>query len=296
VSKSTEHHQKAVDAGLLINRTDPLNGETPVPAFTGTTVVPTELFYLRNHFGFPRLDAEDFRLSVHGLVEQPLDLSLSELHNLPSHSAVVTLECAGNGRSMFEPAVPGEPWRLGAAGSAEWTGVPVTEVLDCAGVKAGATDVIFRGADSGLVPEGDSPVRFERSLTLDQIRDSGALLAFAMNSEPLTVPHGYPLRLVVPNWFAVASVKWLTEILVTDGPSDGFYQADRYWYEWVRDGRDEREPVTLLNVREGRGEPKRRPVASSADDRRASARCLARLGIAHIARQNRSAHCAGAGD
>lgn len=250
VSRSSEHHQNAVDAGILVHRTDPLNGETPISGLDGGgATVPTERFYLRNHFDLPALDGEDYRLSVHGLVDNPLGLSLSELHDLPSESAVVTLECAGNGRSMFEPAVPGEPWRLGAAGTAEWTGVPLIEVLDRAGVKPGATDVIFRGADSGLVPEGDSPVCFERSLALDQIRGSGALLAFAMNGEPLTVPHGFPLRLIMPNWFAVASVKWLTEIDVTDRPSDAFYQADRYWYEWVRDGRDEREPVTLLNVR-----------------------------------------------
>lgn len=236
-------------AGLLVHRTDPLNGETPVSAFTGTAVVPTELFYLRNHFDPPALDGDDYRLSVRGLVDNPLEISLEALHDLPRESAVVTLECAGNGRSMFQPAVPGEPWRLGAAGTAEWTGVALTEVLNRAGVQPGASDVIFRGADNGLVPDGDSPVRFERSLALDQIRDSGALLAFAMNGEPLSVPHGYPLRLIMPNWFAVASVKWLTEIVVADRPSHGFYQADRYWYEWVRDGRDEREPVTLLNVR-----------------------------------------------
>jgi DMSO/TMAO reductase YedYZ molybdopterin-dependent catalytic subunit len=127
--------------------------------------------------------------------------------------------------------------------------VPLVELLDRARVQPGATDAIFRGADSGRVPDVDSPFHFERSLGLDQIRNSGALLAYAMNGEPLSAAHGYPLRLIMPNWYAVASVKWLTAIVVTDSPSDGFYQADRYWYERVRDGREEREPVTLLNVR-----------------------------------------------
>jgi DMSO/TMAO reductase YedYZ molybdopterin-dependent catalytic subunit len=248
VSESSSYQRKAVDAGILIHRADPLNGETPISDLSGATV-PNELFYLRNHFDLPAIDGEHYRLSVLGLVEQPLELSLTDLRGFQSESAAVTLECAGNGRSLFQPAVPGEPWQLGAAGTAEWTGVPLMEVLDRAGIKPDATHLIFRGADRGLVPGGDSPVRFERSLELGQVRGSGALLALEMNGEPLSVPHGYPLRLIMPNWFAVASVKWLTEIVVTDRPSDGFYQADRYWYEWVRDGRDEREPVTLLNVR-----------------------------------------------
>jgi DMSO/TMAO reductase YedYZ molybdopterin-dependent catalytic subunit len=242
-------HQNAVDADLLIHRTDPPNGETRISDLTGGAVVPSDRFYLRNHFDIPILDGERYRLSVGGLVEHPLELSLRELHNLPSESHVVTLECAGNGRSLFKPVPSGEPWGLGAASTAEWTGVPLVEVLDRAGVRSGATEVIFRGADSGRVPDVDSPIRFERSLGLDQIRDSGALLAYAMNGEPLPVSHGYPLRLIMPNWYAVASVKWLTDIVVTNRPSDGFYQADRYWYEWIRDGREEREPVTFLNVR-----------------------------------------------
>jgi DMSO/TMAO reductase YedYZ molybdopterin-dependent catalytic subunit len=242
------HHRNAVDSGLLIHRTDPLNGETRISDLIGGSVMPSGRFYLRNHFNIPTL-GERYRLSVGGLVDHPLDLNLTELRNLPSESRVVTLECAGNGRSLFKPVPPGEPWRLGAASTAEWTGVPLVELLDRVRVQPGAKEIIFRGADSGLVPEVDSPVRFERSLGLDQIRDSGALLAYAMNGEPLSVPHGYPLRLIMPNWYAVASVKWLTDIVVTDKPFDGYYQAERYWYEWVREGREEREPVTFLNVR-----------------------------------------------
>lgn len=243
------HDRNAVDSGLLIHRTDPLNGETRISDLIGGAVMPSDRFYLRNHFNIPTLDGERYRLSVGGMVERPLDLSLTELHNLPSESRVVTLECAGNGRSLFKPAPPGEPWRLGAASTAEWTGVPLVELLDRVRVQPGATEIIFRGADSGSVSEVDTPIRFERSLGLDQIRDSGALLAYAMNGEPLSVPHGYPLRLIMPNWYAVASVKWLTDVIVTDRPFDGYYQAKKYWYEWDRDGREERKPVTLLNVR-----------------------------------------------
>jgi DMSO/TMAO reductase YedYZ molybdopterin-dependent catalytic subunit len=242
-------HENAVDADLLVHRAEPLNGETRISDLTPGEVVPAGRFYLRNHFNIPILDGERYRLSVSGLVEQPLDFSLEELQNLPSESRVVTLECAGNGRSLFTPVPPGEPWKLGAASTAEWTGVPLVEILDRARVRPGATEVVFRGADGGRVPDMDSPIRFERSLTVDQIHASGALLAYAMNGEPLTAAHGYPLRLIMPNWYAVASVKWLTDIIVTDAQFDGFYQAKRYWYEWVREDHEEREPVTFLNVR-----------------------------------------------
>jgi DMSO/TMAO reductase YedYZ molybdopterin-dependent catalytic subunit len=239
----------ATDAGILIRSIHPLNGETPIPDLAGGAVVPTRHFYLRNHFAIPNLDGERYLLSVGGLVERPLDLSLRELRNLPSESRVVTLECAGNGRSFFKPAVPGEPWGFGAVSTAEWTGVRLIELLDRAGVQTGATQVTFAGADGGHVGDVETPVRFARSLSLEQIRDADPLLAYSMNGEPLPAPHGYPLRLIVPGWYAVASVKWLTDITVTDTAFDGYFQATKYWYEWVRDGRDERKPVTLLNVR-----------------------------------------------
>lgn len=246
---SAQACQDAIDAGLVIRSVDPLNAEASVPDLTGGAVMSTRRFYLRNHFPIPILDGERHRLSVRGLVERTLDLSLRELHNLPSESRIVTLECAGNGRSFFDPKVPGEPWALGAVSTAEWTGVPLVELLDRAGVQPAATEIVFRGADGGRVAGVDAPVRFERSLPVDQIRNLDALLAYSMNGEMLSVPHGYPLRLIVPGWYAVASVKWLTEIIVTDRVFDGHFQANKYCYEWVRDGREEREPVTLLNVR-----------------------------------------------
>ncbi|HZZ36480.1 MAG TPA: sulfite oxidase, partial [Caulobacteraceae bacterium] len=216
---------------------------------------PNGRFYLRNHFDIPRLESERYRLEVGGLVERPLSLSVRDLRNLHAESLVVTLECAGNGRSLFDPAVPGEVWGLGAVSTAEWTGVPLSEVLDRAGVRSGATDLTFQGADGGPVEGLDTPIRYERGLSLDQAREAGALLAYEMNGEALSAPHGYPLRLIVPGWYAVASVKWLTRITVADQPFEGHYQTDKYLYEWVRNGRDEREPVALMNVRALIAEP-----------------------------------------
>lgn len=233
--------EEALDAGLVVHRAHPLNCETPLPALMGGVVMPNARFYIRNHFQIPNLDSATWRLEISGLVERPLSLNLAQLRALPSQSAVVTLECAGNGRAGFEPRVPGEQWGVGAVSTAEWTGVPLTEVLERAGVQRAARDVVFRGTDSGEVEARDGSVHFERSLSIDELTTSGALLAYAMNGEQLPVHHGYPLRLVVPSWYAVASVKWLTQIELIDRPFDGHFQIDRYHI----DG----EPLSLLQVR-----------------------------------------------
>jgi len=241
--------QQAIEAGLVVHRAHPLNGETSLQALIGGVVMPNARFYVRNHFHMPVLDGETFALNVGGLVERPLRLSMRDLRDLPSQTAVVTLECAGNGRTMFVPHVEGEQWRHGAVSTAEWTGVPLSELLDRAGAQKTAREVVFRGDDEGSVAGRERRISFERSLRLDEARDAGALLAYAMNGEPLSIQHGYPLRLIVPGWYAVASVKWLTTIEVIDGPFDGYYQAEKYWFETEQNGRTEREPVTLQRVR-----------------------------------------------
>jgi len=241
--------QQAIATGLVVHRAHPLNCETSVPALIGGAVMPNASFYVRNNFQIPLIDGSSWRLAVGGLVERPMSLSLRDLQNMPSKTRVVTLECAGNGRSMLSPAVDGEQWRFGAVSTAEWTGVPLTEVLDRAGVKEGAREVLLRGADGGTVPGRTGITRFERSLRLDVARDSQALLAYAMNGERLPTQHGYPLRVIVPSWYAVTSVKWLTEINLIDRAFDGHFQTDKYVYEWTRDGQVIREPVSLQRVR-----------------------------------------------
>jgi DMSO/TMAO reductase YedYZ molybdopterin-dependent catalytic subunit/glyoxylase-like metal-dependent hydrolase (beta-lactamase superfamily II) len=236
-------------AGLVVHKTQPLNCETSLPALIGGVVMPNARFYVRNHFETPALDTATWRLQVRGLVERPLSLSLRELQNMRSQTLVATLECAGNGRSAFDPPVPGEQWRLGAVSTAEWTGVPLVEVLDRVGITSDAREILLRGADSGPVEGHPEGVAFERSLSIDDARGSEALLAYAMNGEPLPVEHGYPLRLIVPSWYAVTSVKWLAEIEVIGSHFDGFFQEARYNYEWDRDGTSEREPVRLQQVR-----------------------------------------------
>ena len=241
-----QDRRHAFERGMLVHRADPLNCETPIPALIGGVVMPNARFYVRNHFGAPAIDAERWRLEISGLVERPLSLSARNLSCLPIDTRVVTLECAGNGRYRLDPPVEGEPWRLGAVSTAEWTGVPLTEVLDRAGVLPAATEIIFRGADHGPVDGRDGVVHFERSLALDAAYQAQALLAYAMNGEPLPLQHGYPLRLVVPGWYGVASVKWLTTIELADHSFDGHFQATKYWYETTE---GDREPVTLQRVR-----------------------------------------------
>jgi DMSO/TMAO reductase YedYZ molybdopterin-dependent catalytic subunit len=241
--------QDAIEAGLVVHRAHPLNCETSIPALLGGVVMPNARFYVRNHFQIPALDPATFRLNVGGRAERPLQLSLADLRQLPSKSVVVTLECAGNGRTRFDPPIAGEKWELGAVSTAEWTGVPLVEILDRCGVRADAKEVLFRGADSGTVDGRADRISFERSLPLDAARECDALLAYAMNGESLPLHHGAPLRVIVPSWYAVASVKWLTDIELIDRAFDGYYQFDRYCYEWPRDGGIARAPVTLQQVR-----------------------------------------------
>jgi DMSO/TMAO reductase YedYZ molybdopterin-dependent catalytic subunit/rhodanese-related sulfurtransferase len=236
-------------AGLVVHRAHPLNCETSIPALIGGVVMPNARFYVRNHFETPRLDPVCWRLAVNGLVERPLRLSLRDLHYMRSETLVVTLECAGNGRSAFDPPADGEQWQLGAVSTAEWAGVPLAEILDRAGLSPEAVEIVFRGADRGSVGDAADPIRFERSLPVTDAGHPGALLAYAMNGEPLPLEHGYPLRLIVPGWYAVASVKWLTEIEVIGSPFTGFFQAKRYVYETQRNGSVAREPVRLQQVR-----------------------------------------------
>jgi DMSO/TMAO reductase YedYZ molybdopterin-dependent catalytic subunit/rhodanese-related sulfurtransferase len=236
-------------ADLVVHRRHPLNCETSIPALIGGVVMPNARFYVRNHFQTPRLDPVSWRLEVKGLVDHPLRLSLRDLHNMRSETLVATLECAGNGRSAFDPPTDGEQWQLGAVSTAEWTGVPLTETLDRAGLRQQAVEIVFRGADRGNVGDAADPIRFERSLPVTDAGHPGSLLAYAMNGEPLPLEHGYPLRLIVPGWYAVASVKWLTEIEAIGSPFIGFFQTKRYVYETRRNGTVAREPVRLQQVR-----------------------------------------------
>jgi DMSO/TMAO reductase YedYZ molybdopterin-dependent catalytic subunit len=265
---------------MIVHHERPRNCETPISELAGG-VTPQASFYVRNHFDAPTLDAANWRLEVKGLVERPLGLRLADLQEMRSNTLIVTLECAGNGRAFLHPATEGEPWGLGAVGTAAWTGVPLSDVMDRAGPVAAAREVLFRGADSGPVGPARDIRGFERSLPLDEARQSGALLAYALNGEPLPVQHGYPLRLVVPGWYGVASVKWLTAIEAIERPFSGYFQTEKYVYEWERDGQVLREPVNRMRVRALITEPRLDQAVEAGD---LVVRGMAWSGAAPIAR------------
>lgn len=223
-----------------------LNEEAPLRALADP-LTPTELFYRRSNFVVPEIDAADWSLAIGGDVRTPLVLRLDDLQALPSRTVTVTMECAGNARAFVTPLPPGQPWALGAVSTATFTGVPLHAVLERAGVLDGAVEVLFVGADSGEVSP-ERTVRFARSLPLALARHPDVLLAWEMNGEPLPPQHGHPLRLVVPGWYGVASVKWLTEIRVLDAPFDGHFQTERYIY-LGEPGTADGTPVTHMRVR-----------------------------------------------
>jgi DMSO/TMAO reductase YedYZ molybdopterin-dependent catalytic subunit len=233
-------------ARLITMEARPFNAETPLSALD-QPLTPADLFYVRNHFDVPELDAGRFRLRIGGLVRRPLELSLEELRRFPERAVTATLECAGNGRALMRPAPRGTPWVFGAVSTATFTGTPLGGPLEEAGLLPEAVELLFAGADGGEVAPGRA-VRFERSLRRTAAGREDVLLAWAMNGEPLAPDHGHPLRLVVPGWYGVASVKWLVEIAALEEPFTGYYQREKYVYEGepgVPDG----EPVTSMRVR-----------------------------------------------
>ena len=222
--------------GKIVRSEEPLNLEMPFEKLDGF-ITATDSFYVRCHFPVPKIDKKMWRLRVEGEVEEPFELNYDELLKLESRKIPATLECAGNNRDLLEAKVKGVQWGLGAVGNADWTGVPLSILLDRAGVKAGAREVILEGADNGPLEDPKSPpgnVRFARSIPMAKARED-VLLAYRMNDVDLTVEHGFPVRAVVPGWYAVASIKWLQRIIVTDRPFTGYYQTIDYAF-WKRDG------------------------------------------------------------
>jgi DMSO/TMAO reductase YedYZ molybdopterin-dependent catalytic subunit len=231
---------------LIVREQEPLNLEMPFSSLEGF-ITPNESFYVRCHFPVPEISADDWRLKIEGEVEAPFELSYKDLRAMEPRTIAATLECAGNNRLFLEPKVKGVQWELGAVGNAAWTGVPLSAVLERARPKAGALEIILDGADEGEVDKAPKPagkISFCRSLPMAKARGD-VLLAYEMNGERLSATHGFPLRAIVPGWYAMASVKWLRRIVVTDKPFNGFYQSLDYTY-WDRSG----DLPTLAPLRE----------------------------------------------
>jgi DMSO/TMAO reductase YedYZ molybdopterin-dependent catalytic subunit len=207
-------------------------------------VTPAGLHYLLIHFDIPATDEAAWQLRVGGLVAAPFVIGMQELKALPARTERVTLECAGNGRAQLSPRYPSVPWLEEGVSTAEWTGVPLAALLERAGVRDDAADIVFRGTDRGF----DRGVEhdFARSLTPAQAKSDGVLLAYAMNGAPLPPQHGAPLRLVVPRWYGMASVKWLHSIEAIARPFDGLQQASSYHFRAAAG--EKGEPCALMRV------------------------------------------------
>jgi DMSO/TMAO reductase YedYZ molybdopterin-dependent catalytic subunit len=232
--------------GKIVRSEDPLNLEMPFEKLDGF-ITPTKLFYVRTHFPIPEIDKNKWRLRIEGEVEKPFEINYSELTKLESKKVPVTLECAGNNRNFLERKVKGVQWGLGAVGNAEWTGVSLSLLLDRAGVKSSAREIILEGADRGKPEDPKGPsheFNFARSVPLAKARD--VLLAYKMNDVDLPAENGFPVRAIVPGWYAVASIKWLQRIVVSDGPFNGYYQTLDYAF-WKRRG-DNAELVPLSEM------------------------------------------------
>jgi DMSO/TMAO reductase YedYZ molybdopterin-dependent catalytic subunit len=214
-------------------------------------ITPTKSFYVRTHFPMPKIDRDAWWLHVEGEVEKPFAINYEQLLKLESVTSPVTLECAGNNRNFLEPKVKGVQWGLGAVGTAEWTGVSLSALLDRAVVRPNAREVVLEGADHGMLDDPKSPpgeLTFARSIPLEKAQRD-VLLAYRMNGEDLRPEHGFPLRAIVPGWYAMASIKWLQRIIVTDQPFTGYYQTLDYAY-WRRRGDiGELSPVAELQVK-----------------------------------------------
>jgi sulfite oxidase len=237
--------------GMIVRSFRFVDLETPVEYFN-TWLTPVPHFFVRNHMYEPsELNREDWRLTVGGEVEKPLTLSLAELSKLETHAVVNTLECAGNGRSLHRPQVPGIQWGKGAVSTARFSGPRLRDVLQRAGVKPSGKHVMFRGLDDvpGKVPP------FIRSIPIEKALDSDTLVATHMNGAALTKHHGFPARALVPGWIGAASCKWLTEIKVLESEFVGNFMSPGYRFpnQSVKPGDavkpEDTHPLTALSVK-----------------------------------------------
>jgi DMSO/TMAO reductase YedYZ molybdopterin-dependent catalytic subunit len=228
--------------------TAPENSETPLESVRGW-VTPTRLFFVRNHFPVPEINLDTWRLSVAGCVGKPRQWTWEELTELPERTVFATVECAGNGRSFLTPHLHGVQWGAGAVGHAEWTGVPLRLVLQESGVRPEALEVLFEGADHGSEADHPEDMQFARSLPLEKALGPDTLLVYRMNGETLEPIHGYPLRLFVPGWYGVASVKWLRRVEVLDRPFRGYFQTVKYTVQHQTPGGVETAIVGPMSVK-----------------------------------------------
>ena len=208
-------------------------------------VTPVGLHYLLIHYDIPTVDVDRWTLEIGGAVDRPASYTLDDLRARERVTRPVTMECAGNGRALLSPRALSQPWLLEAVGTGTWTGTPLWPLLEDAGPTSEVVDVVFSGLDRGV--EGGEEQHYARSLTPAQVREEEVLLVYGLNGGPLPPQHGFPLRLLVPGWYGMTSVKWLHRITASTERFTGYQQARAYRYR--TDADDVGEPVTRMEVR-----------------------------------------------
>jgi DMSO/TMAO reductase YedYZ molybdopterin-dependent catalytic subunit len=208
-------------------------------------LTPTGMHYILVHFDIPAIDPKSWGLEVRGNVRVPTTLTLDEVRSRPARTIPVTMECAGNGRARLEPRPLSQPWLVEAVGTAEWTGTSLTGLLDEVGIEPGTVEIVFTGADRGV--QGEVEHDYARSLPLAEATRPEVLLVYEMNGRPLEPQHGFPLRLIVPGWYGMTNVKWLTRIEAVTEPFAGYQQAEAYRFQQAEE--DAGRPVSRIRVR-----------------------------------------------
>jgi len=255
---------------LIIREQEPPNLESPF-AQLHSFLTPNCLFYVRSHFTTPILEQGNYSLTMDGAMEQSFSLSYDELRDLPAVTRTATLECAGNGRNYLVPQVKGLQWQLGAVSTAEWTGVPLATLLHRARLTADACEIVLQGADQGTPKDEPLPpgkIHYARSFPLTKAKD--VVLAYAMNGQELGIDHGYPVRAVVPGYYGMASVKWLTHIHIMETPFQGYFQTSDYAYWDLEAGNPVRRPLREMLVKSAIGRPATREVIKAGSEYRVS--------------------------
>lgn len=243
--------------GMVVRSARPLDLEMPLSGFSDY-ITPIDRFFVRSHVYTPRVDLARWRLTIDGEVASAQMLTMDDLRRMRSIEVVSVLECAGNGRSFYEPSMPGLQWGHGAVGNGRWRGVRLADVLRRASLTSSAKEVLFNGAD---MPIGTMP-DFRRSIPIAKALHPATLLAFEMNGETLPIEHGFPLRVVVPGWAGDAWIKWVTSITVLNREHDGFWMTRAYRHPGrpVQPGAavapEQMQPVTSLRVKSIIAEPR----------------------------------------
>ncbi len=242
---------------LIVRQRQPDNREG-LPTIFNAPMTPTEWFFVRNHFDVPDLDAQSWSLRVEGAVDRSHCWGLDDLRSFDQQTVVATLECAGNSRARLGDRASGVPWQQGAIGTAAWSGVPLTQLLDEIDIDDNVEELVFVGADRGRLETADGgsvQTPYARSLPVEKALSDDVMVATGMNGEALIPDHGYPARLVVPGWYGMASVKWLVRIVAITGRFQGYFQTEDYATWEYDDDLAVRRPLSSIAVKSHIGSP-----------------------------------------